>query len=288
MREPTENRMAVIITRYTARPLHKQYMMNLEQKKVSWKEAGADLYVALHGPSDTPALEGMRVLDAKNLGNIKDYWDYRDNTTGRIPEFIYILLTRMKNTDYDYVCFLDDDAVYRYPTQAVRDMLRAFDYDDTAGSVGPMGDLRCHWRYGGEPNFMELLHRCPWATIGSQCYRMDAIKQIPIHKLPSLKFRADAYISLLLYGFGWKNYEMNLKFHHTVSGGLNALSHTPDFHRQRIRAVGEDYEIYRQAIEHYFPADPSLRGFLHEQCRKLEHSERKHHERKLVKMNATY
>jgi hypothetical protein len=189
---------------------------------------------------------------------------------------------------YPYIGVFDDDARYVKPATTAEKYCMAFDSDHKCGGVGPMGNLRKNWRYrldeGRDPNFVEPLERCPWACLGSQIYRSEALQSIDLGFLDDLKFRADAIIAMLLVGKGWGNYEMDIPFDHIVSAGLDGnyegdIQARIEFHKRRIEQVGHDYAIYRRELTSQIG-----QGFVQRVAPdlvRLETSERKHNEKKL-------
>jgi hypothetical protein len=281
------NPLLMIQTRYTARPLHKQFILSLT--KNHWVGSQADFAVAINGPyiplSDEDKLVGaarvhnqcQHVLDLRNSG-----------TSERLPPFLRQVLGWGMSLGYPYIGVFDDDARYTKPMEAARDYCMAFDTHPYCGGVGPMGGLRKQWRYrldeGRDPNFMEPLERCPWACLGSQIYRAEALQTINLSFLAELKFRADAIIAMLLVGKGWGNYEMDIKFDHVVSAGLDGnYEDDPqarvEFHERRIAQVSHDYAIYRRELNSQTPHAFVQR--VAADLRRLEDSERRHNEKKL-------
>ena len=90
---------------------------------------------------------------------------------------------------------------------------------------------------------------------------------------------------MVLYGYGWSIYEMDIDFNHFVQGGLDRDKHTAEFHRQRIDAVAADYRVYRDVLDRYIKSRNTIvYSDLLQFVERLERSERKHHEGKLRKM----
>lgn len=281
------NPLLMVQTRFTGRPLHKEFVTSLTKRP--WVGTEADFGVALQGPYQVNMPEDALINAARIHNQIQHILDLRavDSPGTGLPTFLYHILTWMMDRDYPYIGVFDDDAVYPKPAIAAKQITTAFDIHKKCGGVGPMGNLRKQWRYrldeGREPNFLEPLYRCPWACLGSQIYRADALRTLDLSFLFELKFRADALIALLLVGKGWENYEMDIPFGHTVSAGLDGRYETPQqliaFHERRISQVSHDYQIYREVLK--AQTTSSFYARVEPDLVRLEMSERKHNEKKL-------
>jgi hypothetical protein len=277
--------LLMIQTRYVNRPPHKQYRISLTKK--SWLDTMADFAVAEHGDLIQTSNEELQWLEyAKTVGILKEelHVEFFHKTNGRLPPFLKEVLSWGVGLGYPFVGVFDDDAYYVHPTEACNDILKAFFSDDQCGGVGPMG-MRKMWRYEGHPDFMEPMQRCPWAPLGSQIYRADALKSLDLSFLNDLHFRADAIIAMLLVGNGWGNYEMDLNLNHELSAGLSQKSATTEFYLQRVAQVSHDYRIYRQVLDEQIGKfNPIFRKELEDDLTRLEHSERNHNLKRIEKL----
>lgn len=280
---PHQKPLLMIQTRYVNRPLHVEFRRSLMNK--SWNDTPADFAVVMHGTDMTQYQQDWAMVErATSAGMVK--YRLRFETDGRLPPFLYEVLTWAMELGYKYVGVFDDDGYYTHTDDAATDIVTAFDTDHSVGCVGPMGGMRKFRRFENKPAFLEPLHRCPWACLGSQIYRVDALRSIDLAFLKDLKFRADAIISMLLYGTGWGNYEMDLPFMHALSAGLDRKVATAEFHQQRMAQVEHDYIIYRDVIQQQIePMNPIIASELYGELPKLRRAEYNHNRKKYEKLS---
>lgn len=285
------NKLLMIQTRYVDRPLHKQFQVSLTKKP--WVGTQADFAIAIHGSVLSNMTQDWDLIRAAQKQNqVKHVLDLRGVTNNRLPPFLYKTLTWASTLGYKYVGVFDDDAYYTRPEEAARELVRCFEELPLAGCTGPMGALRHQWRYrldeGREPEWVEPMYRCPWACLGSQVYRVDALNTLDLSFLQDLKFRADAIISMLLHGKGWGNYEMPISFNHIVSAGLDSnptsIYERIEFHERRVSQVSHDYYIYYQQLRKQ--CGEKFLQQMTQDVQRLEKSERNHQQKKLDKLRA--
>lgn len=272
----------MIVTRLTDRPHYKEFESNLLKR--NWKDSKADLMVIIHSKSNGPhkwKYELDLVNTAHSIGNCVGCIDLGSKAGGNIPNLVHHIIEPKEDfAEYEYIGVMDDDAEYTDPVKAMDEVLTAFTLCKKIGMVGPMGGLRKMWRYEGHPEFLQLLHRNPWTTLGSQIYRREAVWSIPIDYLLDLKFRADSIISMMLYAHGWEVYEMDLPFKHIVAGGLSTNKHTIETHEQRIIDTEHDHAIYIDTIKKYCNSPDFLLG----EASKLRWASINHHTKKISKL----
>lgn len=241
-------RMLMLQTRMTARPCFQQVRLAMSEKK-SMVDTPSDLGFAVHGSESEFTDIRNWTMEALQAKRIVKYWDFRGETNNTLPQLLLRVITRaIAENEYAFLGVFDDDAYYPQPNMAVHDYFKAFDSDSLAAGLGPMGAMRKFRRFDNKPEFMEHLERSPWATLGSQVYRLAALKQLDLSFLDKLNFRADAIIAMLLVARGWGNYEMDINLSHTVSHGLMTYAHDAFTIKRRRQQIESDYVTYESVF----------------------------------------
>ena len=277
-------RVVAVCTRFTGRPLLREFKVNTLKR--NWLDSGADLHLAVHGPGTIGIGENECYLSPQ-VSNVTNYNPFTGAYGWAFPPFTWSILTSW--LDYakcpEFIILMDDDCYFLDPVEAVDQLVGYMDADPKLGAVGPIGSYRkfkrtqTGWYHGG----MNELVQSPWATLGAQMYRTSALRELDLNFLLELKFRMDVPLFMLLYGKGYTVGEVDVRFQHVVSGGLDRMTKTTQFYKDRMAATAHDYEIMAREIRSQV-SDAERLDVIMKGLRKVELSEAKHSRRKLAKL----
>ena len=272
-----QKRIAMVCTRYTNRPLHHEFVRNIT--KLDWRNSAADLYIYWHG--DYPVLT---TTELQLIPEVKEV-AYVEGTQGKFPPMTkYIFNDFIPYDEYEFIGLMDDDCYYLDPVEGMKQILRCFDMTQQVAAVGPTGSYRLFKKYkltGREDQLFNQFPGPPWATLGSQVYRIKALRQCNLDFLNNLKFRMDVPLFLLLFGMGYMVGETNIRFNHKVSGGLNGAQYSSDFYRERLKQSAADYDVMWTAIKPQI--DESQRNYVFHELMRCRNNEQNHTNKQLAK-----
>ena len=243
-------RTAVVITRNIYRPWYSELMRTLND--LGFQVANADMYMAVTGRAI--GIHYDRTNTFAPYANKPILMSDVGNSAGRITRLIYCVLAKLSSSQYEEVIFLDDDAYFIDPAEAIAQIQDAFDAYPWLATTGPMGSLRKFQKYTSCGKLIKQVNniaRTQWAPLGCQAYRMSAIRNISLSWLLELEFRADVPLAMILYGNGYMVAEQDIRFQHKLSSGLNQPAYSKEFWEFKIRCSNHDWESFGNNFHQY-------------------------------------
>lgn len=282
----TGKRIAVVQTRCTDRPLHGEFVRNVT--KLDWVSSPADLFVATHGKGEpeyavlkSPTSQVRRIINCHKQSNGRIGWLTNLCLNMLLPPE-YGCTPAIVNSDgnpYEFVVFLDDDAYFRNPTEAMTDLLGRFDLSYQIAACGPIDGYRILKRYkqqGIELRYFNEFVNSPFATLGAQMYRTEHLATLSLDFLEGINFRGDLALFMLLASKDFLVGECVIRFQHNVSGGLDQKVPDIAMYERRLKQTEQDHCVIHNELNVQHECDTNRLVELEKQLGNAIRAERNH------------